>query len=263
MIRPVAVLAMSPDSFLVLDQGYGALLQVQNESIELPHGLRKEFNHFNSLVSTCYTDEKSILFTDSKLNHIYSIPEDNREIKIFNDTLILQQPTGIAFNKVTQQVWVVETAAHRIRILDKRGIPLKTIGKRGTGEGDFNFPTFICQGKSGTMFIVDAMNFRIQQFSPEGEFISSFGEAGDASGYLARPKGIATDTAGNIYIVDALLHGVQVFNTEGTFLYKFGQQGHENEDFWLPAGISIDRNNFIYVADAYNSRVQVFRLISE
>lgn len=260
MVRPVSILASNPDTFLVLDQGYGALMQVKHTDIDIPHGLKKKFNDFGSLIGMCYTPDKSILFTDSRLNHIYKISSDKKELKVFDDTLVLQQPTGIAYAKDKHQIWVVETAAHHIRIMDDGGKTLKIIGNRGTGPGEFNFPTSICIDDEGIAYVVDAMNFRIQLFNKEGEYLNEFGEVGDANGYFARPKGIATDTYGNIYVVDALFHGVQIFDKKGNLLFRFGQQGHDKEEFWMPSGIFIDNKNYIYVADSYNSRVQVFQL---
>ncbi|MHC1706609.1 MAG: 6-bladed beta-propeller [Bacteroidales bacterium] len=262
MIKPVAILASNPDTFLVLDQGTGSLLQVADKTLSIPQGLRKQFHDFNSLIGMCVIDNHEILFTDSGLNKVFKINEEKKNITEWNDTLKFKQPTGIAYCKPKKQIWVVETTGHRIIILDIKGNPIKTVGSRGTGPSEFNFPTSICSDFQGNIYVVDAMNFRIQVFNAEGEFLNSFGEAGDASGYFARPKGIATDSSGNVYVVDGLFHGIQVFDSAGNLLYRFGQQGHENEEFWMPNGIYIDNNNFIYVADTYNSRVQVFQFMN-
>jgi hypothetical protein len=262
LIRPVAILARHPDSFMVLDQALGVIMEVQQKKASIPRDIRKKFDNFTSLVSCCETDKKDILFTDSKRNQVFRVTFDKKNLLPFSDTS-LKQPTGIAFSPVSKETWVVETAAHRIAVLDEQGNRLRTIGKRGTGEGEFNFPTHLCIDASGNAYVVDAMNFRIQIFDNKGKFLSAFGEAGDVSGYFARPKGIALDSWGNIYIADALFHGVQVFNRSGELLYRFGVQGQEKGEFWMPNGIYIDRNNYIYVADTYNGRVQVFRVTGD
>jgi len=261
--RPFALLAYHPDSIYILDQEAQALFKIEPKKINFPKSLRSGFSSFTSLVGLCRAADGSILFTDSYLKSIYRIPPDLKKIGILNDSLQLSQPTGIAFSKRKGEIWVVETAAHQIRILDQNGITRKVLGRRGTVQGEFNFPTSLWIDSSGNAYVIDAMNFRIQLFDPDGNFISMFGEAGDASGYLARPKGIAVDTYGNIYVTDALFHAVQVFDQKGVFLYQFGNQGRNQGEFWMPAGIFIDSNNRIYIADSFNARIQVFQLVSE
>ena len=91
---------------------------------------------------------------------------------------------------------------------------IRAIGRRGTGPGEFNFPTALTLS-AARLYVVDAMNFRVQAFTPEGRFVNSFGQLGDQTGTLNRPKGIAADTDGNLYLVDALFETVQVFDPAG------------------------------------------------
>jgi DNA-binding beta-propeller fold protein YncE len=263
LIKPMSVIAINPDSFFILDQGNGLVFQIQNQEGEIPKLFKKKNEKMTSLVGICSIPSKEILVTDSKLNKIFLISADKKTIQVFNDSLKLNQPTGIAYSNTTKELWVVETNAHQISILDKKGNLKKIVGQRGTEKGEFNFPTYISIDKKGNAYIVDAMNFRIQIFDKLGNFISTFGEIGDATGYFSRPKGIAIDTTGNIYVVDALFNTVQIFDNAGNFLYQFGKQGHNKEEFWMPTGIFIDNNDYIYVADSYNARVQIFQHIYE
>jgi streptogramin lyase len=258
MSKPVALLAESPDTMWVLDQGNGVIYRVRNKSGEIAHYRNKEYKSFASLVATCALPGDRILFTESHLNKIFLFTPAKKSLSVLNDSITFDRPTGIAWSEVTKEIWVVETNAHRISILNEQGRMIRRFGQRGTGPGEFNFPTSIWIDGSGTAYVVDAMNFRVQIFSKEGVFTGMFGQIGDATGYFARPKGIATDSKGNIYIADALFNTVQIFDQSGRFLYNFGEQGQGEGQFWMPAGIFIDRHDNIYVADTYNSRVQVF-----
>lgn len=262
LVRPMSVIASDPFNMLVLDQGSQTVFNVENNVQDVPHCVKRKENYFTSLVGVCSMPDGSVLFTDSRLNKIFVISPDKKKLSELNDTLKLQQPTGIAYSAVKNEIWVVETAMHRIVVLNTKGEVIRTIGERGEEEGQFNFPTSICIDKTGDAYVVDAMNFRVQIFNKDGVFISAFGEIGDVAGTMARPKGIAVDTFGNIYIVDGLFHVVQIFDRAGRFLYTFGKQGREKESFWLPNGIYIDGNNYIYIADTYNARIQVFKLIN-
>ena len=260
LVKPMSVFAINPDTFWVADQGTGSIMHVFNQVGEITQLRNKNIKDLPSIVGSCIMPDKKILFTDSKLNKIFQVLPGDKELYVLNDSILLEQPTGIAYSPVNKQIWVVETKAHRVTVLNEKGEIIKKIGERGSEHGQFNFPTNIWIDNLGTVYVVDAMNFRIQLFNQDGEFISTFGEIGDASGYFARPKGVATDSFGHIYVTDALYHAVQVFDRTGKLLSVFGSQGQEKEQFWLPIGIYIDSNNFIYVADSYNSRVQIFKL---
>ena len=260
LIKPVAVLATNTEDYWALDQESGTVLRIHDQLGEIPHFRNKSINNLRSLVGICSLPQGKLLLTDSYLNKIFQYDPDQKELKILNDSLVLERPTGIAYSPVNQEIWVVETGAHRVSVLSSDGYLLRRIGSRGVGPGEFNYPTSIWIDKFGKVFIVDALNFRIQVFSVNGDILSVFGKTGDGTGCLARPKGIATDSESNIYVADALYNVVQIFDMDGHFLYKFGSQGRDPGQFWMPAGIYIDENDFIYVADTYNARVQVFQL---
>jgi hypothetical protein len=258
--NPVSIVADNPNEFWVLDQGNKLLFEVKEGVGDIPHSVFKTDFDLSSLVGICAGSNSSILFTDSKAQKIYKISPGQKKLQILNDTLVLHQPTGIAYSPERKEIYVVETKAHRITVLNENGELIRRIGSRGNSPGMFNYPTHICIDSKGHLYITDAMNFRIQVLNSNGEVLSVFGQAGDSTGHFASPKGIATDSFGNIYVVDALFHVVQVFDIKGVFLYKFGNQGHGNAEFWMPTGIFIDKNDNIYVADSYNSRVQMFQL---
>jgi sugar lactone lactonase YvrE len=255
-VRPISVFARSCDYYWIVDQGGEKLIEVrQNEGVVLAAG-----QGLKSLVDICGTPENELFFTESGINKIFWIDPENKKIQELVVSFELHQPTGIAYSALRDEIWLVETARHCISIINRRGELIKRIGERGTGLGEFNFPTFIWIDKNGIAYIVDSMNFRIQVINPGGEVTAVFGQAGDATGYFARPKGIAVDSSGNIYVADALFHAIQVFDREGNFLHTFGNQGRDPGEFWMPAGIFIDNDDYIYIADSYNSRIQVFEI---
>jgi DNA-binding beta-propeller fold protein YncE len=173
----------------------------------------------------------------------------------------LERPTGLAWDSVTQRLFVADTLGHRILAFDGRGNLLFRFGDRGTGPGQFNFPSHL--GLSGGRLLVnDSMNFRVQAFDTDGGFLSGFGDHGDGSGYLSQPKGISADSDGNVYVAGATIDRVQIFSPEGEFLLAFGGTGHGLGQFVMPAGVTI-ADDRIYVADSHNSRVQVFQYVRE
>ncbi|HGY55121.1 MAG TPA: 6-bladed beta-propeller [Caldithrix abyssi] len=262
IIRPISLFTANGSEFWIVDQGSRKIVHIDTVDGKFEY-FHSEKNPFYSPLGICEFTENRLLISDSQLDKILVFNTVTGVFYNLNDTLRLQRPTGIAFNKVTGQIWVAETAKHRLLVLDSDGKIVKMFGKRGLGAGEFNFPTFIWIDKSGTVYVVDSMNFRIQILNAEGRVQNVFGEIGDASGYFSRPKGIATDSEGHIYVADALFHAVQIFNQEGDLLYYFGTQGKGPGQFWLPTGLFIDEKDRIYVADSYNSRIQIFKLIKK
>lgn len=262
LIKPISLALTDSNKIWILDQGLMSPLLIDKREAEIILINDDEEFTFPSMVGICKAASDKILFTDSKLNKIFICDLSTEHPIELNDTLELIQPTGIAFSISANEIWVVETGAHRISVLDGNGKFIRSIGKRGTRPGEFNFPTFIWIDNNGLVYINDSMNFRVQVLDASGKIISVFGENGDATGYIARSKGIASDSYGNIYVVDALFNTVQIFDIEGNFLLNFGTQGKKDGEFWLSAGIFIDEENKIYVADSYNSRIQIFQLIN-
>ncbi len=261
--QPISVFARSADDFWIMDRGYSNIIHADRGQHFFSPVPVDDKLAMNSPVAVCEGADGRLLFTDSRQNRIYVLDPANGQQQVLNDSLILNRPTGIAYNRKTAEIWVVETGAHRLLVLNSKGEILREVGMRGTARGQFNFPTFIWIDAFGTIFVVDSMNFRVQIFDAKGNFITMFGQAGDATGYFAHPKGIATDSYGHIYVADALFHTVQIFDRAGRFLYNFGTQGRGREEFWMPSGIFIDSKDRIYVADSFNKRIQIFDVREE
>lgn len=261
VIKPFNVLALDPQKFWILDQGAGGIFEVHKGRGSSLRSIKKAQQLYPSMVGICRMTEGDLLFTDSRLNQVIQITGD--QINVFGDSLKLDQPTGIACDPGSGDIWIVETGSHRISRYGRDGQLKFSLGSRGTGPGCFNFPTFIWIDREGKIYVVDSMNHRIQLFNGEGDFLGTFGELGDATGFFARPKGVATDSRGHVYVADALFHAIQIFDRQGRFLYSFGSQGHGKGEFWMPTGLYIDEQDHIYVADSYNARVQIFKLVKK
>lgn len=197
-----------------------------------------------------------IWLTDSRLALVAGLDPSGRERCRAGRGFV--RPTGIAFDRRRKRLYVVDSHAHELVVLDADCRSVTTIGVRGVGTGQFNFPTNVAVGADGSVYVTDAMNFRVQVFSPAGEFRTAFGRNGDQAGDLARPKGLAADASGRIFVAEGLFDAVNIFDADGRHLLTFGGAGHGPGEFWLATGMAIDRHGRVYVADSFNGRVQVF-----
>ncbi|HOO55635.1 MAG TPA: hypothetical protein PLN69_02355 [bacterium] len=56
---------------------------------------------------------------------------------------------------------------HNLKLYDKDGVFIKTIGERGSDDMQFNFPNGLEQMPDGTVLVAETNNLRIQRFEPE------------------------------------------------------------------------------------------------
>jgi len=209
-----------------------------------------------SPVAVAARSDGAVFVADSWLKEIFLLGPEGKLLQTVA-TSGLERPAALAYDDATARLYVADSVAHRI-IVYRDGKRVLSWGKRGSGDGEFNYPTHLALDRSGTLLVTDELNFRIQAFDLDGKFLWKMGRHGDGSGDLAAPKGVATDSQGHVYVVDALFDAVQIFDHHGSLLLAFGDRGSGRGQFWLPGGIFISPQNRIYVADAYNQRVQVF-----
>ncbi len=260
LVRPMAVVAVG-DILYVADPGSKGVHRFDQKEggHDLIHGAGGV--PLPSPVALALGAEGEVYVSDSALATVFVIRPGAREAVPLALGVKLGQPTGIAFDEAGARLFVVDTSAHRVHVFGRDGTLESSFGQRGTGDGEFNYPTLIWRTPQGRLYVTDSLNFRVQSFDERGRFVSKFGGLGDGGGDLPRQKGVATDHYGHVYIVDSLLHALQVFDDQGRFLLSLGGIGRERGEFWLPTGLFIGADDQIYVCDSYNQRVQVLRYI--
>ena len=254
MVRPYAV-AVRNDRMLIGDPGLHAihLFDLKRRSYRLISTAGKK--SLSAPVGVALGTERMFV-ADSALSQIFILDEQGELLQVIDE---LERPTGLVFDAASKRLYAADTLGHRLVVFDRDGRQLFEFGTRGTGQGEFNFPSHIFLA-ADRILVNDNMNFRIQAFDLEGRFISSFGTHGDGSGHFSQPKGVAADTYGHVYVAGATIDRVQIFSQSGEFLMALGSKGKGPGQFIMPAGIAID-NNRIYVADSLNSRVQIFEYV--
>ncbi len=260
LVRPAGVV-MQQEIIYVADPGAQSLWILNARSKEFKRIRNAGKVALVSPVAVAIGSSKQIFVADSYLARIFVYDDEGKHLATIGQG-VLHRPAGLAFDAATNQLYVADSAAHRIWIYSGEDKSFGVIGRRGTGKGEFNFPTHVAVDANGILYVTDALGFRIQMFSRDGQFLNVFGHHGNASGDLAAPKGVAVDSEGHIYVVDALFDKIQIFDTTGQLLLSFGERGIATGQFWLPGGLFIDSNDHIYVADAYNQRIQIFKYLS-
>ena len=216
------------------------------------------------------------LALDSQEN-LYVVEQEKKGISVFDksgNTLrfitdsSLQRPTGIAIDRQRDKIYVADTSRsksmdHSVKVFNLDGKFLGKIGRgKGSGPGQFLFPTYVTLDSQGNIYVTDTLNSRVQMFDPGGNYIKSFGQRGNGWGMFDKPKGVALDSFGNLYVADSGWSNVQIFNNKGQILLFFGGRGPIPGMLKNPTAMAIDKQNKIYVADYINHRIEEYELVN-
>jgi YD repeat-containing protein len=149
----------------------------------------------------------------------------------------LEEPRYDAID-ASGDIWATSGTHDHVVEFSPTGTVLRTIGSKGTGNGQFQDPVGIGINKTaGDVYVSDTGGHRIEEFSvAEGTFIRAFPTPGSV-------HGIAVDSAGDVWATD--YQHVEKYTSAGTLIASYGTSG----EFDLLEGIALDSEGHVYVAD--------------
>ena len=259
MVRPYGILR-SGNVLYLADPGGGVVHRFDFKKGSLPAIGQQKGVTLRSPIGLTEDNMGRIYITDSVAGTVFRLDPQDGSIHPFLNSAI-DRPTGIVFHPPTNMLYISDSKAGVLFVVDLNGVVKRKIVNSKNGTSLFNRPTDLAVDARGQIYVSDPLNYRIMVLTPEGEPVQQFGAAGDTQGFFSRPKGVAVDSIGNIYVVDALIDAVQLFDRTGVLQLLFGRNGSGPGQFWAPSGLFIDHDDQIYVADTYNRRVQIFRLL--
>lgn len=96
--------------------------------------------------------------------------------------------------------------------------PVRAIGARGTGPGEFDQPTGVALDHAGRLYVVDFGNNRVQKFDVEGRFLLEFGIFGSENGQFVEPVDASAAHGFSLAVTDSRNERWQTFDFDGNFL---------------------------------------------
>jgi len=259
MVRPTGV-AERDGVVYVADSGAAALWifdPAKQRSVKV-----SQVNGIDLLSPVAVADrpDGAVFVADSYLRKVFLLDGQGKFLRTVVEEG-LERPAALAYDETSDRLYIADSVGQCIAVHASDGKHLSTWGKRGFGDGELNYPSYLALDRSGVLLVTDALNYRVQAFDRNGKFLWKKGHHGDGSGDFAAPKGVAVDSEGHLYVVDALFDAVQIFDGEGELLLSFGDRGTAPGEFWLPEGAFINKQDRIYVADSFNRRIQVFEFL--
>ena len=244
----------------VTDLGQKAVAVFDLENTELVFWRNAGDNEqFHSPVGIARSGDNEIWVADAELGKIVRL--DNNGLPLGGiGKGILTRPTGLAWDKLNQRMYVADTAKHDIKVLNADGSLHTVLGGPGGELGQFNGPTHLAF-YANRLYVSDTLNARVQVITPAGEPVLQVGQQGLYLGNLVRPKGVTVDEDGNVYVVEGYFDYLLVFNAASDLLLPLGGTGSGVGEFYLPAGAWSDENGRIFIADMFNGRVVILQYL--
>ena len=155
------------------------------------------------------------------------------------------------------EILVADERNHRIQQLNvQTGNFVKSFGRKGSEDGEFQNPASVCITGDGRFIVVaDHNNNRIQVFTMDGEPVFKFGDSGLER--LNLPV-CCVCYVEKFSVTEFNSNWVKVFDGKGKFLYKFGEKGNGDGQLNFLYDLCVDKYGNILVCDTGNKRIQQF-----
>ncbi|XP_068748109.1 E3 ubiquitin-protein ligase TRIM71-like [Montipora capricornis] len=167
-----------------------------------------------------------------------------------SDAGTLCYPWGVAVND-KDEIAVSEVGNHRVQIFASNGTHLRSFGKKGNQQGEFDSPAGIAF-HNDKIIVADCCNNRVQLFSNQGHYLNQFGGRGSRDHQLQFPRGLSIDSDGNIIVADSGSKLIKIFSPDGRFLSTIGTKG----SFINPVHC-IQHDNYLIVSDRGDHSIRV------
>ena len=277
-------------------------LQLYNDNIkDSPYSINvRDYSKIKKPILTVSTKPNpAYLYVDDEGN-IYVTFNDG-SIVVYNekgeiartipaDKLNVKNPRGIAVDKANNIMYIVSASTNKIVKTTLDGKFITSVGEKGSGELQFNFPMGLHFGKDELLYVAGNSNKRVQVLRSNLSFVRLIMVKCQSAVYC-----VSTDSTGNIHVgTDGGI--IEIFSSVGHYIGQYGSGivqcvgdialmrngdcvvsnhirntkgngilvfrgtdktllhsfGNNNEN---PLGVFIDQAGYIYVAEYNGSRV--------
>ncbi|KAI8513906.1 hypothetical protein Bbelb_082300 [Branchiostoma belcheri] len=167
------------------------------------------------------------------------------------------------------RVVVADGDKHSIFLFETDGTLVKQVRGQGEGDGQFDWPCFVCVDKEDNIIVADSLNHRVQVFDRNLNFKHKFGQKGRQPQDMWDPSGVSADSMGNIVLANSgelftnlggAEHGkkLQVFRADGTWVSTISSDGDKLN---VPFGVAVTEDGHVFVADYGDHCIRKYRYI--
>jgi DNA-binding beta-propeller fold protein YncE len=164
---------------------------------------------------------------------------------------LFDRPTDVAFG-ANGDIYVSDGYGNsRVVKFDRNANFLKTWGKKGKGEGEFDTPHTVAVDAKGLVYVGDRENRRVQVFDAEGQFVKQWTHVGSPWWLCFTPKQ-------TIFLTDGYNNRLLKLDADGKILGSTSGPGKAVGQVLFPHGLAVGPAEELYVSEILNWRVQKF-----
>ena len=257
LLRPVAIISelKRPGSLVYSQAEDKVLVTLVKEGrlmkIDLQPGFTARLTDFIILpfVTKITRDtERNIIYATIGKNELHKVSNDGQIVRTVGQlgkrNAEFNFPNGLRVSK-NDELYVCDSSNNRVQVFDLDLNFKRSFGKKGTGRGKFNFPSF---DSYRNIYITDVENHRIQVFSCSEYHIRNINRA---RVIVFRPISLLVHDE-KLYVTDPGNHKVWIISTSGETISTLGDGMLRS-----PEGITMDKDGFVYITSHF-SKIFVF-----
>jgi hypothetical protein len=186
-----------------------------------------------------------------KLVRVWGGDEEEDEKKFF------KSPLDIVINK-EGLVYICDRYNHCIKVFERTGNYLRTIGRRGRGPGDLYMPMALALSPNGDLWVSEFGGHRLQRFDPEGKSLNIINEDG-----LIPWFGLTTKDQLAVYEHSRTFDSkklVSIRDSKGKILEEIGTYHDKSKDPVLSEKLhcAMDNDDNIYAANRHSPVIRKY-----
>ena len=188
-------------------------------------------------------------------NHRVAIYEVNgADARLVGELTGLSSPEGVAVAP-DGRIFVTNTGGGSVSVF-RDGRLERTVGRYGSGAGEFARPHDIEAAADGSIYVVDSGNHRVQVFGPDMKHRATLGP----EFRLNEPKYLHFDDA-DVWLADEYNHRILLLDRSHRLrgVLGTGQRGRGPNAFYKPEAV-LARAPYVWVIDTYNDRIILLRV---
>jgi sugar lactone lactonase YvrE len=173
----------------------------------------------------------------------------------------LTDPTFVTTDPANGDVYVAESHTNvrdpnlvgRVSVFDKNGKFLRTIGKTGTGPGEFRTPHALAFDSRGRLIVADRHNHRIQMLAKNGKFLREYDNFGRVSGLAIDKNDLiyTSDSESTEKVHPGWLRGIRIGSLkDGKVTMFIPPHKADSPDGAQGEAIAVDPAGNVYTAEA-------------
>ncbi|MCX6799411.1 MAG: NHL repeat-containing protein, partial [Candidatus Diapherotrites archaeon] len=249
--NPLAVGVSPVDGKIFISDEFNLRIQVFDSALNYAKTIKEgDYGIEGAFYCMAVTPDNKLVALSKSQSTLYLIGETAVEKKL--DTG-LSSPEGCAA-AADGKILVADSPNHVVKVFDSSLQQVAAIGSgRGSGQGQFNWPTGIALDRQGNVYVADSENKRVQVFNPNYSFKA------EIKGSFVKPTKVAVDSRGRIIVGDVGADKVIVFSpslTQVGVLEGLTRPKYEMI-YFTPRYVAVAPDGTVFASEEVNQRVVV------